>query len=70
MYTDEPYQVLAVVTEDPTNPNALANLERFVTTKTGMLNNVTDNVWAMIRRDHPKLTWTVEVDDDQSVETS
>lgn len=69
VYTDEPYQVLAVVTEDPTNPSVPANLERFVATKLGVLNNVTDNLWAMIRRDHPKLTWTVDADD-RAVETS
>ncbi|RUO95320.1 hypothetical protein BC936DRAFT_144489, partial [Jimgerdemannia flammicorona] len=69
VYNDEPYQVLAVVTEDPAKPNAPANLEHLVATKTGVLNNVTDNVWAMIRRDHSKLTWTIDADD-RTMETS
>ncbi|KAJ2957493.1 hypothetical protein NQZ79_g6811 [Umbelopsis isabellina] len=59
IYTDEPGQVLAVVTQDPSNPDAPAVLEKFVTNKTAALNNVPDNLWTNIKKDHPALSWEI-----------
>ncbi|KAG2176341.1 hypothetical protein INT43_005575 [Umbelopsis isabellina] len=59
IYTDEPGQVLAVVTQDPSNPGAPAVLEKFVTNKTAALNNVPDNLWTNIKKDHPALSWEI-----------
>jgi N-acetyl-gamma-glutamyl-phosphate reductase/acetylglutamate kinase len=59
IYTDEPGQVLAVVTQDPGNPDAPAVLEKFVTNKTAALNNVPDNLWTNIKKDHPALSWEI-----------
>ncbi|OZJ01955.1 hypothetical protein BZG36_05250 [Bifiguratus adelaidae] len=65
IYTDEPYQALAVVETAEKIPTSVgssapAYLEKLVATKTAVLNNVTDNLWNLIRKDHPKLLWSVQ----------
>lgn len=61
IYTDEPGQVLAIVTsDDPSDPNKPAVLEKLLTSKTAVLNNVPDNLWNAIRKDHNVLTWRVD----------
>ncbi len=57
IYSDEPYEVLAVVLQENTNPNAIPFLDKFFASKNSILNNVTDNIWAMIQKDYPRLTW-------------
>ncbi|KAF7728097.1 hypothetical protein EC973_006612 [Apophysomyces ossiformis] len=59
IYTDEPGQVLAIVTSDPADPTKPAVLEKLLATKTAVLNNVPDNLWNSIRKDHDVLTWRV-----------
>lgn len=59
LYTDEPGQVLAIVTSDPENPSQPAVLEKLLASKTAVLNNVPDNLWNAIRKDHSVLTWRV-----------
>ncbi|KAI8141737.1 Aspartate/glutamate/uridylate kinase [Fennellomyces sp. T-0311] len=59
LYTDEPGQVLAVVTKDPADPSKPAVLEKLLATKTAVLNNVPDNLWNTIRKDFDVLTWRV-----------
>ncbi|KAI9887906.1 MAG: Protein arg-6, mitochondrial [Watsoniomyces obsoletus] len=64
-YHDEPMEALAIVippTED--SPSSLAHLATFTITKEGWLTNVADNVFASIRKNHPKLVWTVKEDDE------
>ena len=59
-YGDASYDILAIVS----NPvNDLAFLEKFIVTKTGALNNVTDNVWSLIKKDFDKLVWVAAKDD-------
>lgn len=60
IYTDEPGQVLAIVTKDPKNPAKPAVLEKLLTSKTAVLNNVPENLWNSIRKDHDNLTWSVD----------
>ena len=52
-YADEPMSVFAVVSTDSPVPR----LEKFLATKEGWLNNVTENVWAAIRKGHDSLVW-------------
>ncbi|KAI9281453.1 Aspartate/glutamate/uridylate kinase [Sporodiniella umbellata] len=59
IYTDEPGEILAIVTRDPENPEQPAVLEKLLTTKTAVLNNVPENLWSAIRKDYSSLTWRV-----------
>lgn len=59
LYTDEPGQVMAIVTTDPADPSKPAVLEKLLASKTAVLNNVPDNLWNSIRKDHDVLTWRV-----------
>ncbi|KAH0566156.1 Protein arg-6, mitochondrial, partial [Trichoglossum hirsutum] len=62
-YFDEPMEALAIVL--PPRPNgSLAHLSTFTVTKSGWLTNVADNVFASIKKDFPKLAWTVREDDE------
>ncbi|KAL3418780.1 Protein arg-6, mitochondrial [Phlyctema vagabunda] len=62
-YFDEPMDALAIVLP-PTSETSLANLATFTITKSGWLTNVADNVFAAIKKDNPKLVWTVKEDDE------
>ena len=62
-YFDEPMEALAIVLP-PSSSTSLANLATFTVTKAGWLTNVADNVFASIKKDHPKLVWTVKEDDE------
>lgn len=62
-YFDEPMDALAIVLT-PSAETSLANLATFTITKSGWLTNVADNVFAAIKKDHPKLVWTVKEDDE------
>ena len=62
-YFDEPMNALAVVLP-PQAPTSVAQLAILTITKEGWLTNVADNVFASIKKDFPKLTWTVKSDDE------
>ncbi|KAK2626456.1 hypothetical protein QTJ16_003631 [Diplocarpon rosae] len=62
-YFDEPMDALAIVLP-PSSETTLANLATFTITKAGWLTNVADNVFAAIKKDNPKLVWTVKEDDE------
>ncbi|KAK3839313.1 MAG: Aspartate/glutamate/uridylate kinase [Linnemannia elongata] len=62
-YGDEPYEVLAVVKNDDETGNGVPKLDKFIATKAAVLNNVTDNVWALLSKDYPALTWIVDEND-------
>jgi N-acetyl-gamma-glutamyl-phosphate reductase / acetylglutamate kinase len=62
-YFDEPMDAFAIVFP-PNSSSNLANLATFTITKSGWLTNVADNVFAAIKKDHPKLVWTVKEDDE------
>ena len=62
-YFDEPMEAMAIVL--PPEPGAsMAQLATFTITKNGWLTNVSDNVVASIKKDFPKLMWTVRQDDE------
>ncbi|KAI9715010.1 MAG: Protein arg-6, mitochondrial [Candelaria pacifica] len=62
-YFDEPMEALAIVLP-PGTKSSLAHLATFTITKSGWLTNVADNVFASIKKDYPKLVWTVKEDDE------
>lgn len=62
-YFDEPKEALAIVLP-PSRNLSLAHLATFTITKAGWLTNVADNVFASIKKDFPKLVWTVKEDDE------
>lgn len=62
-YYDEPMDALAIV--QPAEGGAgISNLSTLTITKAGWLSNVADNVFAAIKKDHPKLVFTVKEDDE------
>ncbi|KAF9887964.1 hypothetical protein FE257_009486 [Aspergillus nanangensis] len=65
VYNDEPMEALAVVLPPQKDATShLAHLATFTITKSGWLTNVADNVFASIKKDYPKLVWTVKEDDE------
>ncbi|KAI9826981.1 MAG: Protein arg-6, mitochondrial [Sarea resinae] len=62
-YHDEPMEALAIVLP-PYEGSTLAHLATFTITKSGWLSNVADNVFANLKKDFPKLVWTVKEDDE------
>ena len=61
IYGDEPLNVVAVVS----NPEGeVPVLTKLLPSRNGMLNNVLDNVFNAIKRDHRKLFWTSHADDE------
>ncbi|KAI9805023.1 MAG: Protein arg-6, mitochondrial [Piccolia ochrophora] len=62
-YFDEPMEALGIVLP-PDPASSLAHLATFTITKSGWLTNVADNVFASIKKDFPKLVWTVKEDDE------
>ncbi|KAI5290845.1 Protein arg-6, mitochondrial, partial [Ascosphaera acerosa] len=62
-YLDEPMEAVAIVLP-PANGSKIAQLATLNITKAGWLTNVADNVFASIKKDFPKLVWTVEEEDE------
>lgn len=62
-YFDEPMEVLAIVLP-PQETSSIAQLATFSITKAGWLTNVSDNVFASIKKDFPRIMWTVKSDDE------
>ncbi|KFY91549.1 hypothetical protein V500_04617 [Pseudogymnoascus sp. VKM F-4518 (FW-2643)] len=62
-YFDESMDALAIV-QPPIDSSGIANLATLTITKAGWLTNVADNVFAAIRKDYPKLVFTVKEDDE------
>lgn len=61
IYGDEPLDVVAIVSHPEGEAPVLSKL---VTSRTGVLNAVLDNVWNSIRKDFRRLFWTAKADDD------
>ncbi|KAJ5203773.1 uncharacterized protein N7498_004652 [Penicillium cinerascens] len=57
VYYDDPMDALAKDSE-------IAQLATFTITKSGWLTNVADNVFSSLKKDFPKLAWTVKEDDE------
>jgi N-acetyl-gamma-glutamyl-phosphate reductase/acetylglutamate kinase len=62
-YFDEPMDALAIV-QPPAPGSTIANLATLTITKSGWLTNVADNVFAAIKKDYPKLVFTVKEEDE------
>ncbi|KAF8908189.1 acetylglutamate kinase ARG6 [Gymnopilus junonius] len=61
IYGDEPLDVVAVVSHPEGEVPVMTKL---LPSRSGMLNNVLDNVFNAIKKDHRKLFWTAQVDDE------
>jgi N-acetyl-gamma-glutamyl-phosphate reductase/acetylglutamate kinase len=62
-YGDEPLEVLAIVRD---SESSVPVLDKFLSSKNGWLNNVTDNIWSAIRKDNARLQWEVSEADENS----
>jgi len=61
IYGDEPLDVVAVVSHPEGEVPVMTKL---LPSRSGMLNNVADNVFNAIKKDHRKLFWTAQADDE------
>jgi len=61
IYGDEPFDVVAIVSHPP---GEIPILTKLLPSRNGILNNVIDNVFNAIKKDHRKLFWTARVDDE------
>lgn len=61
-YGDEPLDVLAIIKTEGDVPV----LDKFLASKNGWLNNVTDNVWSALRKDYAKLQWVIPEEDENA----
>ncbi|CAA7262520.1 unnamed protein product [Cyclocybe aegerita] len=61
IYGDEPLDVLAVVSHPEGEVPVMTKL---LASRSGALNNVLDNVFHAIKKDHRKLFWTAQADDE------
>lgn len=59
MYGDEAYEVFAVVSHNGEFPV----LEELVASESAVLNNVTENIWNIIKKENPTLIWACYQDD-------
>ena len=62
-YYDENMEALAIVLP-PKDTTALAHLATLTMTRSAWLSNIADNVFQNLKRDFPKLAWTVKQDDE------
>ncbi|KAF9261165.1 bifunctional acetylglutamate kinase/N-acetyl-gamma-glutamyl-phosphate reductase [Marasmius fiardii PR-910] len=61
IYGDEPMDVVATVSHPPGETPVMTKL---LASRSGILNNVVDNVFSAIKKDHRRLFWTAQVDDE------
>lgn len=65
LYADEPMEVIAVVKKS--SNNSISKLDKLVVSKSGWLNNVTDNIFKLLEKDFPNLYWIIpETDENMS----
>lgn len=62
-YFDEQLEALGIVLP-PLDKSSIAHLATFTVTKSGWLTNIADNVFQNLRKEFPKLMWTVRQDDE------
>ena len=64
-YYDEAMDALAIVLPpESSKPDQIAHLATLTMTRSGWLSNIADNVFQSLKRDFPKLAWTVKQDDE------
>jgi N-acetyl-gamma-glutamyl-phosphate reductase/acetylglutamate kinase len=65
LYADEPMEVLAIVKKS--SDDSIAKLDKLVVSKSGWLNNVTENIFKLLEKDFPNLYWIIsETDENMS----
>ncbi|KAM9911827.1 hypothetical protein OXX69_003141 [Metschnikowia pulcherrima] len=62
-YGDAPLEVLAIVVENAKANVSVPKLDKFLSSRNGWLNNVTDNIFNAIKKDYKSLYWTVNEND-------
>ena len=62
-YFDENMDTLGIVLP-PSEGSSIAHLSTFAVTKPGWLTNIADNVFQHLKKDYPKLMWTVNQNDE------
>lgn len=63
-YGDAPLEVLSIVVEDDAKSSTtIPKLDKFLSSRTGWLNNVTDNIFSAIKKDYQSLYWVVNEND-------
>ncbi|KAI9207860.1 protein arg-6, mitochondrial precursor [Polychytrium aggregatum] len=58
VYHDAAFDIFAVISKN--SPHGVSSLQKFVFTNNAALNNVTENVWNIIKKDFAKLTWVTD----------
>jgi len=61
LYGDEPLDVVAIVSHPE---DEIPVMTKLLASRNGILNNVVDNVFNAVRRDHRRLFWTAHADDE------
>ncbi|KAJ3489433.1 hypothetical protein NLI96_g2111 [Meripilus lineatus] len=61
IYGDEPMDVVAIITHPD---GQLPVMTKLLSSRSGVLNGITDNVFNAIKKDHKKLFWTARADDE------
>ncbi|ORY33144.1 putative Arg-6 protein, mitochondrial precursor [Naematelia encephala] len=61
IYGDEPFDVVAVVSHPPGETPVMT---KFLPSRNGILNKIVDNVFDAIKKDHRRLFWTANADDE------
>jgi len=61
IYGDEPFDCVAIVSHPQ---GEVAVMTKLLPSRNGILNNVVDNIFNSIKKDHRKLFWTANVDDE------
>lgn len=61
IYGDEGLECVAFVSHPP---NEVPVLSRMIATRDATMNNIVENIWSMIRKDHKRLVWTVRADNE------
>ena len=61
LYGDEPLDVIAIVSHPD---GEIPVMTKLLASRNGVLNNVVDNVFNAVRRDHRRLFWTAHADDE------
>jgi len=61
LYGDEPLDVVAIVAHPE---DEIPVMTKLLASRNGILNNVVDNVFNAVRRDHRRLFWTAHADDE------
>ncbi|KAH3672388.1 hypothetical protein WICMUC_004224 [Wickerhamomyces mucosus] len=62
-YGDEPLEVLAIVKNATEKTANVPVLDKFLASKAGWLNNVSDNIFTAVKKDFDSLQWVVREDD-------